>query len=617
MARTVTLKDHFRETRLFNRRVIAAVLSIALAMGVLVARLVYLQVVNHQHYTTLSRNNQVSIEPIAPTRGLIYDRNGVILAENLPTFSLEIVPERVQDLDATIAGLRKLVSISDEDIERFEDLRKRRRRFESVPLRLHLSDEEVARISVKGYRFPGVSIEARLTRHYPLGSLASHVVGYVGRINEEELRRVDASNYSATTHIGKVGVERSYETELHGKVGYQHVETTAQGRTLRVLERTPPEPGKDLYLNIDSHLQAVAERAFGENNGALVAIDPHSGAVLAFVSVPGFPPEPFVNGISAKDYQALSHSPRRPLFNRALQGQYPPGSTLKPFMALAGLELGTVTTDDEVFCRGWYTLRGDDHRYRDWKRWGHGHTDVTKAIEQSCDVYFYDLAFHLGIDRMHDFLSRFGLGKRTGIDILGEVSGNMPSREWKRRVHHLPWFPGETLIAGIGQGFVLTTPLQLANATAALANGGHLHRPRIVQAVGEKADGSRDLLPPTEIREIPEQKPSNWKTVVQAMVGVVNGRHGTARNVGAGAAYTIAGKTGTAQVFGLGQDEKYVAADLAKKLRDHALFISFAPAEDPRIAVAVVVENGGSGGHVAGPIARAVMDAYLQQEKPE
>lgn len=606
-----TFRDHLRELRLFQRRTVAAVVFTTILAVVLIGRMVYLQIINHAHYTTLSRNNRVNIVPIAPTRGLIYDRNGILLAENVPSYSLEIVPERVPNMATTIKGLRKLIDISDDDIARFKDMLRRTRRFQGIPLRFRLTDREVARFAVNRYRFPGVDIKANLSRYYPLGKIAAHVVGYVGRISEDELRKVDASNYSGTSYIGKVGVERSYESVLHGKVGYQQVETNAQGRTLRVLERTPPVPGKNLYLNIDVKMQAIAERAFGDNNGALVAIAPKTGAVLALVSMPSYDPNLFVNGLDPKTYRALKTSPNRPLFNRAIRGQYSPGSTSKPFTALAGLELGVIKPNDEIICRGYYQPKGDPRKYRDWKKWGHGHVDLHKAIVQSCDVYFYELAQNLGIDRLHDYLSRFGFGQKTGIDIDGELPGLMPSRQWKRRTKHLPWFPGETLITGIGQGFELATPLQLASVTATLAARGRRMEPRTVYAEQDRDSGTLDVLPPVMLGQIPKVRQSDWADVISAMRDVIESPHGTARRISHDLKYTVAGKTGTAQVFGVKQNEKYNAAKIAKKLRDNALFIAFAPVDNPKIAVAVIVEHGTHGGSVAAPIARQVMDYYL------
>ena len=612
MRRRVTLlKNPMRERHLFNvRAVIVAVLS-ALLMLALLVRMIDLQVLQHEHFTTLSTNNRVSVQPLAPTRGLIYDRNGLVLAQNHPTYSLEIVQERVEDMGSTLAEIGKLIEVSDEDIERFEHELKRRRRFEAVALRFRLSDEEVALIAVNSHRLPGVEINSTLTRHYPLGPIAVHTVGYVGRINEKELQTLDPSNYSATTYVGKIGVEKTYEALLHGQVGYQQVETNARGRVLRILERTPPVPGQNLYLNIDIALQRAAEKAFDGERGALVAISPKTGAVLSLISIPTYDPNLFVNGIPLATYRALSESRDQPLFNRALRGQYPPGSTTKPFVGLAGLELNEITTLDSVVCPGWYSLKGDDHRYRDWKKTGHGTIGLTRAIVESCDVFFYDLSLNLGIDNLSSYLGQFGFGQRTNIDIGGEASGLMPTREWKRRVRKEPWFPGETLITGIGQGFNLTTPLQLASSTATLAARGKRMKPMVVQAIEDPSSLALNPIPPLQLSEVPISDPGNWWRIERAMTMVVHSAHGTARRINHDLDYKIAGKTGTSQVFGIKQDEEYIAEDIAKRLRDHALFIAFAPADDPEIAIAVIVENGGSGGAVAAPIAREVIDNYI------
>jgi penicillin-binding protein 2 len=609
----LTIKDHFRETALFHRRIlVSAIFGIILLAGLL-GRLFWLQVISHAHYTALSEDNRVSIVPIAPTRGLIYDRNGVLLAQNIPSRTLELVPEHIPDLKATLAQLRKLIHITDDEIDRFNDLRKKKRRFEGIPLRFRLSDSEAARIAVNLDHMPGVEITAELMRHYPQGKLASHAIGYVARINEEELASLDASRYAATKNIGKVGVERSYEDELHGEVGYQRVETNAAGRIVDVLERTLPIPGKNLYLTLDARVQMVAEQAFGDNDGALVAINPNNGEVIAFVSMPTYDPNLFVNGIDSKTYAALSKSPDRPLFNRALQGQYPPGSTIKPFMGLAGLEYKVITPESSIVCPGYYMLKGDNHRYRDWKKGGHGETDLNKAIVQSCDVYFYDLAQSLKIDHISEFLGRFGVGHPTGIDIRGEENGLLPSKAWKRRVHHLPWFPGETLITGIGQGFTLITPLQLAEMTAELGSRGKRYTPHIVRGIVEPGDNKLVVHQAAPQKAITMNNPQDWQTIINAMIQVVFGPHGTARRIRPGLKYKVAGKTGTAQVFGIKQDEESDndLSKIPKKLRDHALFIAFAPAAAPKIAVAVVVEHGGHGGSAAAPIARKVMDAYL------
>lgn len=613
MRNQITIKDYLRESHMFNTRVLVAVAIIVLLAFSVVARLIYLQVVGHEYYTTLSNKNRVDIVPIPPTRGLIYDRNGTLLAQNLPSFSLEITPERVSDLEMTLANLGKLITITDTDLERFRNRYAKKRRFEAIPLRLRLSDEEVARFAVNRHRFPGVEIAARLMRDYPFGALGVHAIGYIGRIDEDELQGLDLANYSGTSHVGKTGVEKQYEGVLHGTVGHEAVETNAQGRVIRVLERTLPAPGDNLYLTLDAELQRAAETALGENRGAVVAIVPKTGEILAFASMPGFNPNPFVNGIEKKDYDELAQSPDHPLFNRVVRGQYPPGSTIKPFMGLAGLEYNMIGPHNQTFCPGWYALEGDDRRYRDWRREGHGVTNLTKAIFQSCDVFFYDLAQTLGIDRMHEFMTRFGFGRSTGIDIPGELNGLMPSRAWKRASHNLPWFPGETLITGIGQGFWLSTPLQLAVATATLANRGTPVRPRLAHAIQTSgADGMTMLASITE-EPVTIVKSSNWETVIDAMEQTIHNPRGTAFTISRNVPVRVAGKTGTAQVFGLKEDQKYVKEEIALRLRDHALFIMFAPADDPQIAISVIVENGGSGGYTAAPVARAILDEFLKK----
>ncbi len=614
MPPVITLKDIARESAMFRGRVFAAAVFILVLSVALLGRLLQLQVLDYEHFRTLSNDNRVKILPLPPTRGLIFDRNGVVLAENVPTYSLEIIPEAVKDMDSVVARLRALVDISDEDLARFRALVGRKRRFESVPLLTRLSETDVARFAVRRHEFPGVDVRARLTRRYPRGELAVHLVGYVGRINEDDLQEIDTANYRGTSHIGKTGVEEAYEEVLHGRVGYQQVETNAEGRIVRVLEQTDPTPGSNLYLTIDAELQAVAERTLGDERGSIVAIDPQTGGVLAFASRPGFDPNLFVDGIGVATYKALLQSPARPLFNRALNGQYPPGSTIKPFMGLAGLDGGLEQARRKAWCPGWFQLPGKAHRYRDWKKGGHGFVDLHEAIVQSCDVYFYQLALEMGIDRMHDYLSELGFGERTGIDLSGESSGLMPSSEWKKRVRGQPWYPGETLIAGIGQGFVLATPLQLASATATLAMRGARLRPQVIQRIEDPQVRQSMGLVPEPIPSLTSHNTDNWEAIVSAMTDVVHGARGTARRIAKGATYRIAGKTGTAQVFTVGQEEEYDADTIDKRLRDHALFIAFAPVEKPRIAVAVLVENGGSGSRTAAPIAREVMDAYLLSE---
>ncbi len=613
----VTIKDYLFESHLFMNRSVQALIFATVLIATLLARLVYLQVLAHEHYITLSDDNRIKILPLPPNRGLIFDRNGLILADNLPSYRLELTLEQIHDIDATLDALSELVTIRDIDRKRFEKLRKRTPAFKPVALRFHLSDDEVARFAINRHRFPGVDIVAGLSRHYPHGPLAVHALGYVGRIDERDLQRIDASDYSGTTHIGKVGIERTYEDLLHGTVGYRQVETNAEGRILRTLVRTPPVPGQNLYLTMDAELQNVAEQAFEGQAGAAIAIDPNHGDILAFVSQPTYDPNLFVNGIDTETYQSLRDDAQQPLFNRALRGQYPPGSTLKPFVALGGLEEGITSEHADTYCPGFYRLPGKARKYRDWKRGGHGPVDLNIAIAQSCDVYFYDLALSMGIDRMHAYLTLFGFGERTGIDIIGELPGLLPSRQWKRATHNLPWFPGETLIAGIGQGFMLTTPIQLASATAALSEMGRRLKPHVVAASQRHDDQELTPVPVETLLDasVPVENPQHWIRVIDAMREVVHGKRGTARKIAEDIQFEIAGKTGTAQVFGLKQEEKYEADKLAKELHDHSLFIAFAPIDKPRIAVAVIVEHGGSGSAVAAPIARKILDQYLT-EKP-
>jgi len=603
------LKDTIRESQAFLTRAIITGMLVLAAVLILIWRMVQLQVVDHEHFTTLSRENRVKVLPLPPTRGLIYDRAGVLLAQNRPAYSLEITPEQVGDLEATIGELSQVIGIDEEDLERFWKLKSRKRRFDSVPIRVNLSPDETAQFAVHRHRFPGVDIKAQLLRHYPHDLKTTHVLGYVGRVSQRDMEQIDVSNYSGTSHIGKNGVEKSYESALHGVVGLEQVEVNAAGRKVRTLAEEPPQPGVDVHLHLDVGLQEVAMQAFGDNNGAAVAIDPSNGAVLAFVSQPGYDPNLFVEGISTKNYKALQEDDNRPLYNRALRGQYPPGSTVKPFMGLAGLERNAIHYDSHVFCPGYFRLPRKKHKYRDWKKGGHGSMDLDSAIVQSCDVFFYKLAYELGVDRIHDFLGQFGFGNPTGIDLTGESSGLLPSRAWKRRARNEPWYPGETLIIGIGQGYFLTTPLQLAAATAAVANNGTFYTPHVVDYLRSRETGEVNLIPP-EPHAIPVAFRHNWEDVRTGMLNVVESARGTAKRIRSDK-YRIAGKTGTAQVFTVAQDEEYDEENLDKKLRDHALFVAYAPVENPKIAVAVVVENGGHGGSVAAPIARAIMDAYL------
>jgi penicillin-binding protein 2 len=622
MARGDRLKDHWAEQRLFAGRIVAAIVVILLLVAALAARLYYLQVVKHEHFSDLSQGNRIRIEPLPPSRGLILDRNGEPLALNRPAYQLELIREQTPDVEDTLARLVQLGLLAEEDLERTRRAIKARRSFDAVPIRLQLNEEELARFAVNRPDFPGVEVRPRLTRFYPKGGTGVHAIGYVAAISEQDQERIDVANYAGTTLIGKLGVERAFEDQLHGRTGYQQLLVNAQGRRVeRVgiatpqLQRKEPVAGSDLYLAVDARLQHVAEEALAGQRAALVAIDPRNGDVLAFVSTPTFDPNGFARGLTYAEYDALANDIDVPLYDRALRGVYPPGSTIKPLVALAALEHGVMTPEERRLCRGAFQLPGSSHRYRDWKKSGHGSVDMHMAIAVSCDVYFYSASAELGIDRMHESLSKFGLGEKTGIDIAGERSGLLPSTAWKREAFKKPeakvWFPGETVIAGIGQGYMLATPLQLAHAIAAVAMRGQRFTPRLVRGIRDGATGAIREIPPVALPAVAVADPAYWDVVIGGMVGVTNDPWGTARRSQLGAPYKIAGKTGTAQVFSIGQKERYNEKDVAERLRDHALFVAFAPADDPTIAVAVLVENGRSGSGTAAPIARKVFDAYL------
>ncbi len=610
------LKDPIREKQIFTFRAVLAMFCILIIAAGLLTRIYYLQAVDFEHYTTLSDKNRMQLQSVVPTRGLIYDRNNVLLADNQPIFSVSIVKERSPDLEQTIAQIGAIVELTDEQIKRFKKrLKNRRKPYESVPLKSKLTEVEIARLSVKRHVLPGVGVEAELVRHYPLGESMAHMLGYVGRINIKELKRVDPTNYSGTNYIGKLGVEKFYEEVLHGKVGHQTVETNARGRVLRVLDQEPSIPGRDIKLNIDVRLQQIAIDAMAGRRGAVVAIEPSTGGILALVSTPSFDPNLFVTGIDHESYSALRDSLDIPLFNRALKGQYPPGSTIKPIIGLAGLDTGVVNRQTKIRDQGWYQLKNDERFYRDWKKYGHGVVDLFDAIMQSCDTFFYDMAFKLGVDNMESYLDRFGLGSRTAVDISEDRQGLLPGRAWKRGAKGLAWYPGDSLNMGIGQGFMLATPLQLATATAVLANRGGWQRPRLAQEIypGVSADDIVEI--PTMHDDTPDDvlinNPDDWNYILGSMKAVMHGKKGTARGSGRKATYKMAGKTGTAQVVGIKQGEEYDAEALAERHRDHALFIGFAPYESPEIAVAVIVENGGGGSTAAAPVARKIFDAWV------
>ncbi len=618
MKRSTPLKNLDRELTHFSGRLKAGGAFVVFLAVALLMRGFYLQIMRNDYFIQRAESNRTSLVPTAPNRGLILDRNGDILAENYSAYTLELTRAQTRNLEATLTEVSKLIEITPGQLRRFRRLLSESHEFETVPLKSKLTDEEVAVLAANRYRLPGIEVKARLFRNYRAGPGMAHVVGFIGRINDRELKRLREDgreqNYRGSAHIGKTGLEQSYETLLHGRTGFDQMETDASGRAVRMLSRISPVPGKDLRLYLDLELQAVAEKAFGNYLGGLVALDPKTGGVLALVSKPGFDPNLFIDGIDPDTWKELNESPDRPMVNRVLRGLYPPGSTIKPLMALAGLELGVRKPSDSIVDPGYYSLPNSSHQFRDWKRGGHGVVNLHLAITQSCDVYFYRLAVDMGIDRMHDYLAKFGLGETTGIDLDGESAGLLPSRDWKQRRWKKIWYPGETVIAGIGQGYHLTTPLQLARVAAMIANGGKRIEPRLVQAVRDPLTHAWQALPVVTDGQV-TIKPSNLEAVRTAMVDVMR-PGGTAAAAAAGASYTIAGKTGTAQVVGIKQGARYDAGKLSKQYRDHALFMAFAPADDPKIAVAVLVENGGHGGSTAAPIARAVMDYYLTGKRP-
>ena len=618
MKRGYQLKNLDQELAHFQARLVVGAFFVLTLVAILLGRLFYMQVMQYQRYHLLAESNRISLVPLAPNRGFIVDRNEQILADNYSAFTVEIAVDKVRDSKKTIADIASLIEITPAHIRRFRKLLAESHEFDSIPLKNKLSDEEVAILAANQYRLPGVEVKSRLFRNYRAGPGMAHVVGFIGRINDADMKRLSADkrvdNYVGSTHIGKVGLEQSYEKLLHGRTGFEQMETDSGGRALRVLSRIPPVSGSDVKLYLDVQLQQIAEQAFGDFRGSLVALDPKTGGVLALVSRPGFDPNLFVDGIDSDTWKALNESPEHPMVNRALRGIYPPGSTIKPFMALAGLELGLRTPSDTILDPGFYSLPGSRHRYRDWKKEGHGVVDLHKAVVQSCDTYFYRLAVDMGIESMHDFLSHFGFGQATGIDLMGESSGLLPSKAWKTQRFKQPWYMGETVIAGIGQGYHLTTPLQLATATAMLANGGTRVEPQLVHAIRDPQT-RQWITQSVTIRDKLALKPAHYEAVRQAMIDVLR-PGGTASAAGAGAPYVIAGKTGTAQVVGIKQNARYDEKRVLLKNRDHALFVAFAPADAPTIAVAVLVENGGHGGSVAAPIARAVFDYYLLGKRP-
>ena len=617
MKRTVRIKDHWGEQRLFVGRTIFFGIAAAVLLLVVLGRLFVLQVLRHEYYADLSQGNRVRREALPPDRGLIYDRDGKVMAENTPAYQLELIPEQVTDVRGTLRRLAAIGLLEPEQVAPLERLIRTGRKFEAVPLRLSLSDEAIATFAVRQYEFPGVEIQTRLARWYPYGTAGVHALGYVAAISEDDLRHIDPEQYAGSLLIGKVGLESAYEQELHGTAGYRQVLVNAQGRRVErmgsaavKLDTQKPRAGNDLFLGLDMRVQRVAEEALAGRRGAVVAIEPDTGNVVALVSVPTFDPNKFTRGISGREFVTLRDDLDRPLFNRALRGTYPPGSTVKPMMALAGLEYAVIDPNAPRYCHGYFTLPGSSRHYRDWKKEGHGAVDMRKAIATSCDVYFYGLAELLGIERIHEAMTALGFGRATGLDIGGERPGLMPSAAWKMQTFKQAWYPGETVIVGIGQGYLLATPMQLAHAAAIIAAHGRNVRPRLVTGVRDAATGRLRQLAPVIDAPVELKDPANWDVVIEGMERVTEAG-GTAVVATRGAPYRIAAKTGTAQVFSLGQNEKYVEKNVSERLRDHALFIAFAPADAPRLAIAVLIENGGHGSSAAAPVARRVFDAYL------
>ncbi|MFM9227321.1 penicillin-binding protein 2 [Legionella pneumophila] len=609
MYRNQSFKNYRAESQHQRFRLNLLIAILIILSLILILRLAFLQISEFKRYQTLSLKNQMSVIPIAPPRGVILDRNGVLLAENIPVYVLEITPERVKDMKQTLAKLRELIpSITDEDIDNFNKTRLQNRSFVPIPIKLKLSQEEVATFASNQYHFPGVSIKARLMRHYPLGEITAHALGYVGRINIQELKQVDSTNYRATNFIGKAGVEKYYEDILHGKVGYQMVETDVSGRTLRIINKVNPHSGAKLYLSIDARLQEAAYNALKDKRGAVVVINSRNGEVLAMVSSPSFDPNIFVSGVSKADYKVLSNALQRPLFNRAVRGVYPPASTIKPFVGLAGLDKGFITTTTEIYDPGKYKLPTSSHVYRDWKKTGHGVINFKRAITVSCDTFFYQLGNKMGISNIEDMLVKFGLGQLTHVDLHEEANGVIPSARWKRQAKGVSWYPGDTLISAIGQGFMLATPLQMANATASLSQHGQRFRPHLLIKTVNSDTNETEEYKPFEEYPVSLRDEANWDIVIDAMHSVLTSNEGTGYRFGRNPPYPVAGKTGTAQVYSGRQYEKAKYEDIPEHLRDNSLFIAFTPVEKPEIAIAVVVEND----TIASTVARKVLDTYYQ-----
>lgn len=616
MAISRSIKDQRAEKEVFRSRVTVAGIIIALALLGISSRLLFLQIVNHDYYQQLSKENYQRRIPIAPVRGQIFDRNGVLLAGNHIEYVLEVVKDEAPDLNPQLDKLGVMLDIDPLVIDKIRKKIRITNRYQPVAIKKDLSETEIAIFSANRPRFPGFKVALKIERHYPLGPVAGHLIGYVGRIDKKDLKKIDKAEYKGSTHIGKSGLEKTYESLLHGKSGYQLHEVDSGGKHIKLLEEEAPTAGQDLFLTLDINLQIKAEDLLRNYNGAAVAIDPENGEVLAMASMPVFDPNLFVNGISHKDYSELRDNPSRPLYSRAFQGVYPPGSTIKPMVAIAGLNTGTVTEQSSVYGGGYFQIPGNRHRYRCWKKSGHGHVRMDKSIYQSCDVYFYDLSYRMGIDRFNAELSKFGFGKPTGLDVPHEKSGLLPSREWKEARHKSQWYPGDSVNIGIGQGYWNVTPVQLAHAVGIVAMRGRRAKPHLLRGVRTNRDTPIDLLPIPLLPDVVLNKNSYWNEPIKGMINVVHGPAGTARRSAQGAEYRYAGKTGTAQVFGIAQNQTYNAKKLKKELHDHSLFVAFAPLKEPEIAVSIIAENAGGGSKVAAPLARELMDAYFIKPSP-
>jgi len=615
----INIRNHSAESALFMRRTLVVFIAIIVAIGILITNLYYLQINSFENYQTRSNDNRINVQTVAPNRGLIYDRNGVILAENRPVYSLQVVIKKTKNLAQKIEKIRAMLDLTDQEVESFYKRNRYARSFKPILLRDQLSSEEVALFTVNQHHFKGFSIKANLKRYYPFGDAFTHVLGYIAKINSKDLKRIEeqekTARYRGTNYIGKLGIEKYYEDTLHGQPGQRQVEVDSWGKVIRVLNFTPPVPGKDLVLNIDIQLQLKAQKLLGDTRGSVIVMDTRTGGVLSLVSNPSYDPNLFVQGISSKQYNALLNSKDRPLINRATQGRYPPASTIKPQMALLALDTKVITEKTTIYDPGWWIVPGSKRRFRDWKRWGHGWVDVNHAIEQSCDTFFYDASYKMGIDRINPFMKKFGFGEYSGLDISEETKAIMPSREWKRERYKAPWYDGDTISIGIGQGYWTVTPIQLTQASAILARKGEVIEPHILHSVISEEQAT--VLTPKVSAPIKLQDEHYWDIALKAMHGVTSKTSGTAHRAFADTSYTVAGKSGTAQVINIKENEKYNADNIAEHHRDNAMFVAFAPYESPELVATVILENAGGGSSNAAPIVRALFDEYFDNIKPK